>query len=202
MIALPRPARLAALLLGLVGLLVLGACTTPPPEAAFPQITFAHKAPIKLAVGEVVVERAYSSPGAPPNVEHLFQVPPGAAAERWARDRLVAAGTGGRARYVVKEASVVEVPLETSGGIKGLVTTEQSERYDARLAVEIELVAEGGRTEGTATARAERSISVPEDATLTEREQAWFRMVETMMTELDAQLEQTIRKVFFAQVVE
>lgn len=197
MIALPRRARIAAVL----GLLGLAACASPPPAPAYPEITFTHEPAIKLDVRKISIERAYTSPGEPPRVEQLFPVSPGAAAERWAKDRLVAAGTGGRARYIVKEASVVETPLKTTGGLEGMVTTEPSERYDARVEVELQLIAEDGRTEGTATARAERSISVAEDATLNEREMAWFRMTETMMKELDRQLEKTIRSVFADHVV-
>ncbi len=103
--------------------------------AAAPRIAFAQVAPIKLDVREIEVERAYQPPHAAPNVEHLFAVPPAAAATLWAVDRLVAVGPLGRARFIVREASVVEIPLEQSGGLTGAFTTEQSERYDARLVV-------------------------------------------------------------------
>jgi len=192
--ALFAPALLACLTL-------LAACTTPPPQNAFPDITFAHETPIRLDVREVSVEQAYKAPLTPPNVEHLFPVRPGQAAARWPRDRLVAAGSTRRARYIVREASVVESSLEQSGGLTGMLTTEQSERYDARIVVEVQIIAEDGRVEGSLTAKAERSRSVPEDISLNERERVWFKMTEDLMKELDAQLEQTIKTTFFPFVI-
>lgn len=198
---MPRPSFAPFALVLAAGLAALAACTTPPPQNAFPDITFAHETPIRLDVREITVEQAYKPPLTPPNVEHLFPVRPGQAAMRWARDRLVAAGATRRARYIVRDASVVEKPLKQSEGLTGLLTTEQSERYDARIVVEMQIIGDDGRIEGSLTAKAERSRSVPEDITLNERERVWFQMTEDLMKELDGQLEQTIKSTFFPFVV-
>lgn len=198
---MPRPLSAPVATVLTACLLVLAACSTPPPQNAFPDITFTHETPIRLDVGEITVEQAYKAPLTPPNVEHLFPVQLGQAAMRWARDRLVAAGSSRRARYIVREASVVETSLEQSGGLTGMFTTEQSERYDARVVVEMQIVAGDGRIEGSLTAKAERSRSVPEDISLNERERLWFQMTEDLMKELDAQLEQTIKTTFFPFVI-
>ncbi|RMD63160.1 MAG: hypothetical protein D6826_05630 [Alphaproteobacteria bacterium] len=179
----------------------LGGCEGPPRRPQFPEITFRHLPPIRLDVREIRFTQAYRAPAAAPNVDHLFPVPPADAALRWGRDRLVAAGAGRRGEYVVREASVIEVPLEKSGGLSGLLTTEQSERYDARLVVEMRIVEDDGRVAGTATAEVVRSRSVPEGITLNEREKVWFEMTETLMRELNAQLEKTITTVFAPYVV-
>ena len=134
-------------------------------------------------------------------MEHLFAVPPAAAATLWAVDRLTAAGPLGRARFIVREASVVEIPLEQSGGLTGAFTTEQSERYDARLVVEIEIVAEDGRIEGTLSAEVTHSRTVPENLTLGERERVWHEMTRAMMEELDVQLDKTIKEAFYAYLI-
>lgn len=200
----PRPSRshppIAVLLAGLF-LIVLSACSSAPPQNRFPDITFRHEPQIRLAVREISVENTYNAPAEPPNVEHRFPVRPGRTAERWARDRLSAEGGEGRLRYIVREASVVETELPLSKGLTGAVTTEQSERYDAVIRVELQMLGDDGRTTGTANVRAERSISVPEDITLTERERRWFRLTEDIMRELDKQLEETIKTVFFPQVI-
>jgi len=85
--------------------------------------------------------------------------------------------------------------------LTGMFTTEQSERYDARVVVEMQIIAGDGRIEGSLTAKAERSRSVPEDISLNERERLWFQMTEDLMKELDAQLEQTIKTTFFPFVI-
>jgi len=199
MVRLPRFALLAvALLCGLA----FSGCTTPPPQNRFAEITFRHLPQIKLDVREVAVEDEYRAPGVPPNVDHLFPVRPAVAAAAWGRDRLAATGTTRRLRYIVREASAVEAPLKTKEGLTGVLTVDQSERYDLRIVVEMQIIGDDGRTEGTANAQVERSITVPEDIKLGEREKAWFKMVEDAMKEMDAQLEKTVKTVFFPYVIQ
>ncbi|MFQ6018383.1 MAG: hypothetical protein ACE5KF_09315 [Kiloniellaceae bacterium] len=185
----------------LFGGLMLAACAGPPPKAGFPEIAFGHLPPIKLDVREVIVERAYLPPNKAPNVEHLFPVQPAEAAARWARDRLAAAGPTRRARFIVREAAVTETALKTKGGLEGALTIEQSQRYDARILVELRIVGGDGRTEGRVTVQAERSVTVPENITLSARERAWFELTEDIMTDLNGQLERTIRSVLFRYLV-
>ena len=175
--------------------LLLVACETPPPQNSYADITFEHLPDIRLDVGEVVLEQAYKTPGTPPNVDHLFPQRPSDVALRWAGDRLVAAGTVRRARFIVREASVVEVSLETKEGVEGAFTIDQSERYDAKVMVELQIF-DGGHLEGTATAEAWRSVTVPEDASLNERERVWYRLTEDLMADLNRELEEVIKKVY------
>jgi len=199
MVRLPRIAVLAA---ALIGALTLAACATPPPQSRFPEITFKHLPPIRLDVRDISVEDDYRAPGTPPNVEHVFPARPATAATAWGRDRLVAVGTTRHLRYVVRDASAVEESLKTKTGLTGVLTVDQSERYALNIVAELQMTADDGRSEGTATARVERSITVPEDSTLAEREKIWFKLVEDAMKELDTQLEKTIKTVFFQFVVQ
>jgi hypothetical protein len=183
-------------MLPVVGL-ALAACELSPPSSDFPELAYGHLEPMRFDVGTVEVERAYQPSSEPPNVELLFPVRPGDAAANWARDRLQAVGTSRRLRFIVREASVIETALETKGGLSGAVTTEQSERYDATLAVEVEIIDNTGRKEARATARVRRSITVAEDATLHEREATWYGLTQKLMNDLNKQLEDTLRRVFF-----
>jgi hypothetical protein len=198
---MPRRLHLVSLLCLAAGGLALAGCATAPPRPTFPPITFAQVAPIKLDVREIEVERAYQPPHAAPNVEHLFAVPPAVGAKLWATDRLTAAGPMGRARFVVRDASVLETPLKQSGGLTGAFTIEQSERYDARLVVEIEIFSEAGLSAGAVTAEVTHSRTVPENLTLGEREQVWHEMTRAMLDELDAQLDKTIKEAFYAYLI-
>ncbi len=175
----------------------LGACATPaPPRPEYPPISFQDKAPLSLKVGEVRIETRYRAPGVAPNVDHLFPVRILDAALAWPKDRLAAAGTGLRLDYTILDASVVAVQLKKSGGLKGLVTKDQSERYDARAAVEIRILDTFGAVVASAQAEAVRSRSVREDVTLSEREKLWYEIAQDIMAELDRQLEQTIKTAF------
>jgi len=178
----------------------LAACSMDDPSNRFAQLTYQHLPDINLDVAEIQIEQAYVTPGQPPNVDHLFPVQPKDAAVRWAQDRLVARGDRLIFRYIVREASAVETALPVSGGITGMVTTDQSERYELHLVVEMQIL-DGRQIQGTAKAEARRSLTVPEDSSLKEREQVWYRLTEQTMRDLDQQLEQTIREAFFPYIV-
>ncbi len=175
----------------LVVLAIAGAvssCTAAPPEPVYPQLTYGHLGAIRLDVAAVEIVEVYVPPLKPPNVEHEFPITPGAAARRWFEDRLQAVGAAGLALAVVREASVVEVALKKTTGLTGLVTKDQSERYDAKLVMEIEIRSAVGDREAFVRAVATRSRSVPEDITLNDREKVFFELTEALMNDINAQL--------------
>lgn len=176
---------------------VPAACELTPERPEYPSLRFNDQAPIKFDVAEIEIETAYKPSAEPPNVELLFPLRLDEAATAWARDRLVAAGSTRRLRFVVSEASVIQTDLETETGVSGAVTVDQAERYNARLVVDVELVETGDFVSGNATARAQRSITVPENASLNDREQTWYVLTQKLMDDMNAQLEETLRKVFF-----
>ncbi len=187
---------LVATLLPVAGL-ALAACELTPPSGDFPELTYAHLTPLRFDVASVEVEQAYQPSSEAPNVELLFPVRPGQAAANWGRDRLQAVGASRRMRYIVREAPVIETALETKSGLTGVVTRDQSERYEARLTVEVEILDDGGRTEGNAMTRVVRSITVPENATLHEREEVWYRLTQKVMNDMNTQLEETLKRILF-----
>jgi hypothetical protein len=119
-------------------------------------------------------------------------VPPADAAERWARDRLRPAGAEGVAVVRILNASVVEVPLPRTSGVRGAFTTDQSERYDGVLEVQIDVSSRARGQTAMVKSRAQRSRSVPEDITLNDREKVWFELTEALMNDLNASLERQI----------
>ncbi len=171
-------------------------CTTAPAPNRFPQLTYQHLAALAFDVGRIEVVGAYQPKGAPPNVEHLIETAPQDAALRWAGDRLEAVGLHRLLRFTVVDAAIVEAPLALKGGLEGLITTEQSERYEARLAVMVEIISDNGATEASASAEARRSITVPESASVGERERVWFTLTEKLVLDLNSQLEKTLAQVF------
>lgn len=187
-----------ALVAGLAGL--VSACAVDDPSNRFAQITYQHLPDIRLDVGEIQIEQAYVTPGREPNVDHRFPVPPKDAAARWAQDRLVAGGDRLTFRYIIRQASAVETELPKSTGVTGMLTTDQSERYELHIVVEMQVL-DGRQIQGNAKAEARRSLTVPEDSSLNEREEVWYRLTEQTMRDLDVQLEQTIREAFFPYIV-
>jgi len=174
---------------------VVTACQTPPPRA-FADLRYAHLPPIRLNVASIDVVQQYKAQTARPHVEARFPLQPAAVAAQWAHDRLQAAGGPNILRATVLDGTVIEVPLKRTQGLRGVLTKDQSERYDAVLEMKLQVLAPDGRELASVSSRATRSRSVPEDITLGGREQVWFAMTEAMMNDINASLERQIGEHF------
>ena len=187
-----RGAAAAALTSGLAAGLA-GCAGQAPPSRQFADITFRQYAPLRFRAGRIDVVTEYAAPKAAPNVDHLFPVTLSNMAERWGFDRLSASGGDLIARYVVSEASVIETSLPRTQGLRATFKIEQSERYDGRLIVRLDLVTPRGSVEGSVTAQIDRLETIGENASIAERETLWFTMAESMGRDLNAQMERLIR---------
>jgi hypothetical protein len=171
------------------------ACASAPPPARLPEITFTHLPPINLDVARIELVDRFEPSLEPPHVESELPVAPAEAAHRWVADRLVPAGSRGTARVVVGEASAIVERLATASGLSGLFSDEQERRYTVALTMRLEIVEEGTRyVAGYAQAAATKAMTVPEGATLDERDRALHRLVEAMMRDFDRGFEDTIRR--------
>ena len=172
----------------------LPACTTPSPTPVYPDLTFMNRQPIRLNVGSVQVVDEVVPPMKAPNVEHLAPVSPAAAMERWARDVLQAAGSSGRAVMAIRQGSIVEENLKTTGGIKGAFTTDQSERYTVTMVGKLDLFDGAGIRLGEASAQSQRSKTIAENASLNDRERLWYNLVEATSRDFANSMEDAIRR--------
>jgi hypothetical protein len=177
----------------LTGASAVAACNTPPARHSFATLTFQDRPPIRLDVAQIEMVRVYQAPGAAPSVDHLFPQKPVDVAESWGRDVLRAVGQRGMATYTIFDASAVETKLPRSTGLTQVFKTEQSDRYDLRIEVQLEVGNPLLATTGIVTASATRSQTVAENMTLNQRESIWFQMTESAMRELDGKLEAAIR---------
>lgn len=181
------------LLLGsiLILALPLGACETPVEGRNFSQIGFSHQKPIRLDVARLEIKKARPRALSKGNIDHELPVSLHATAERWARERLKPVGNRSVVVVSIEEASFTEARLKRTGGIKGAFTTDQSERYDAKLRMSVKI--SDLRGEGVARATGTRKQTVREDITLAGREKVWFKMVEGLIRDVDRELEKQIR---------
>lgn len=173
--------------------LLLAACVPPPEAVSWPDITFTNLPPIEFDVAQIDIRSPYREPIDPPHVGEQFPVSPSRAAGNWAEDRLRAVGQRGTLTVTIQESSAVEEKLESAGGVKGMLTMEQTERYVVVIAVEIKAFDPVGPRTATATARTRKSITVREDATLDEREQVWYDLTKDAMADFDTAMERQIR---------
>ncbi|MCA1909889.1 MAG: hypothetical protein LDL39_16170 [Magnetospirillum sp.] len=185
--------RLSRLMLVLAGALALAACEAQPVAQKLPELSFADKRPFQLNVGQLEIVPEYQPTGRKPNVEHLMPLSPENATVRWAQDRLRPMGKSGFARVLIKDAKVVEVPLSTDKGFTGMFKDQQSERYDGSLDVAIQILDERHFPIADVVARATRSHTVAEGATLNERDKVMFELSEGLIRDIDSQMESLVR---------
>ena len=174
----------------IVMLLAAAGCEIAVGPRAFPEQTFRHLPPISLNVAKIDIVLLFEPPLKAPHVEHEMPVPPHKAIERWVVDRIRTVGISGQAVLTVRDASVVEKRLKPLGGIRGTFTKEQAERYDARVEVEISAIDGRGLRSAKAMTTSSRSRTVPEDATLRQRQVLWYELTERVMQDFDRTLKQ------------
>lgn len=157
------------------------------------------KPPLLLDVTKISIENTYVSPGARPHVEHLLPKPPMDMLQQWANQRLrtpgttgTTAGTARRAVVTIEQASIVEVALPVSRGIKGFFKTDQSERYEATFRVRVAVMDESGQL-ASATAEAKRSRTVAEGTKDKERRDVWAQVANEALADLDSRMETEMR---------
>lgn len=180
-------------LLSFTGLLAFAgtACTYEGPPSRFPDIRFDHEPPIRFNVAKIEIVDSFQPTFHAPDVEHEFPVPPERALESLAKDRFQAFAPGSNrvARFIIEDASVREAELPRTPGIAGAFTVDQAQRYDAHVAVRLEIIDETGLTVRTARAQAMRSRSVAEGITSNDRDQTWYDMTRELVEALDQELE-------------
>jgi hypothetical protein len=172
---------------------LLSACA---PSAELPEpvgLNYLVNKPLRLNVARVEVIKKYQSSSTPPHVENNFPVPPIAMIQQWVQDRLLPVGKTGYATVTIEDASVIETSLKGTPGFKGMFTVDQSERYDARMSVKIEIFDDSGALKNFAYARTTGSRSVAENLSLGQRRQVWIIMMEKIMNSLDAELDLNVR---------
>lgn len=175
-------------------MLLVAACSTTVTRPVFEEMAYGHLPPLVFNVGRIEVVDDYRAPLVEPNVEHRFPTPPAVAIKRWVTDRVQAAGAGDILRITIRDASAKRVELETNQDLEAWFTTEQAERIDARVDVQFQIVDDDGTEGSYAVAEAVRARTLPEGATLNERDQVYFDLTAALINDFNASMEQAIRQ--------
>lgn len=178
-------------------LAALAGCQTASAPAPVAPADFSAFPAIVLNVAAIdIVDARRGVAGA---VDGTLADPPIEAVRRLVRQRLAAGGRRGRARVAITEASLVEVPLRTTDGVRGLFTDDQAWRWNGRVAVEIS--AENVGTEvgeaairGQTKAQANATATAPERSSIAEREAVKADVVRSMVERLNAAIDAGVRK--------
>jgi hypothetical protein len=173
---------------------VLAACSSgPPPRPDLADIRFTTEPKMHLVASRIEFVREYQPNLQSPHIEEKLPVPLSHVTENWVRDRLEATGGAGRAVATVLDAGVVEIPVATEGGLTGTFTKQVDTRYEARVAMRVEIKDERGFTVRTASAQTQRSQTTVQGISLDERDRVLYRLETELMADIDRQLESDIR---------
>ena len=183
---------LAALALLAVAVIAAG-CETAPPRYESTPPSFAGLPPLVFDLDRIEVVERPAAPH-PEDVDHLLPTPPAVAVGIWVTDRLRARGTVGTLRVTVEEASARLTPLETDTEFEDIFTKEQAERLDVRVRVTIEAIDHNGEVNGSATAEATRSRTLPEGITLAERDRVYDEVIAALLHDYNTTQEKAIRQ--------
>jgi hypothetical protein len=169
--------NLAAALL----VLTLSGCgdDEPPPPPSFPPLHYEYLKKLRLNVGEIDIEDQ-SHPLGNNDVSAQCPVPPAQALNRMAHDRLFAAGSSGRASFVIDRASILRGPGDV---------------LDGEMDVHIQVTDAAGTPLGLAEAHVSREHVPGSDA---ENGQVVLydmtrQMMDQMNVELEFQLKRSLR---------
>ena len=184
-------------LFALVITALLVACQPAPSGFVADPISFASRGIIRLNVAEIRITQNYQSPMRAPNVDHEFPIPPETALKIWVHDRLTAFGQSGMMEVTIEDASVKEVKLPKTEGVKGLFTDDQDARYDAVMHVTFRLYTGAqGISDASGDVIVTKSRSINEKATVDERRKMYHDMTRDMMTQFNSEAEARLRQYF------
>jgi len=172
------------------GLLIsLAACSSEP----LPPVPSSHTLPPKIVLDVQSINLADRSQQ-PPNSPYLtnhFTPTINDAIKQWAMDRLQAAGQTGQAIVLIKDASLTAQPLAMKDGMDSWFTRQQGVKYVARAEVSVE--ANGREGFATADAVATRAVTLPENPTPMERQEAYYSLLNGLMKDLGQNLDGAIQ---------
>lgn len=145
---------------------------------------------IRLAVAEMQVIPAYASPRRRPHAEHRMKSSPQNVAAAWARSKIHAVGRADRARVIILDASVIEVPVK---GKSGLFRRGPDRRYDAKLTISLEIRSDAGDLIGKAQATATRSQEVLKGVEGRRLQEIWRDLSERLVSDAAHELKRQLQ---------
>jgi hypothetical protein len=178
------PLRATAALTVLAALMVVFAGTIRAQDAKAPLPE------IRLAVAEMQVIPAYASPRRKPHAEHRMTASPQKVAVDWARAKIRAVGRQDRARVIILDASVIEVPVK---GKSGLFRRGPDRRYDAKLTISVEIRSDAGDLIGNARVTASRSQEVLKGVEGKQLQRIWRGLSERLVSDAANELKRQMQ---------
>ncbi|MDR3660500.1 MAG: hypothetical protein P4L86_08885, partial [Mycobacterium sp.] len=170
-----RRAALTALPLCLPA--VLTACGGTPVPTSFAPLSWDYLPRLRLNVASIDIDDSWTPDPGSRDQGFLAPTPPVAALRQMAQDRLVAAGTSGRATFVIDDASVVQ----------------SRDKYAGTFAAHLDISTSDGTRSGYTEARVLRTRNIDDDSPAGKRAEL-YGLIKQMMSDMNVEVEYQIRR--------
>ena len=178
-------------------ILMIGACTAPPPVAPTPDFQFWTRNPIRLSVDRITTVdaegRKIRERGDNVNINAQMAVGLDDAVKLWAKERLRASSRTDKQLIV----QIDEQP-EPEGrfDIRHIFQMEPDSRFIAKLRVTLIIAKANNKNDILSQARIniQRSRGVGQNSSMHERDRIWVELIETVADEMDQLASQALRE--------
>ena len=180
------------LLAALFTILIISACSTPEPPVTPIQLDFTALSPILLNTRDLrVIDRSQTAVHAHPYIGNQFSPTVAETVQKMISQRIKAEGNVGHATLIIKESNVIARPLAMAGE---LFTREQAWEYEGRAEITLETQSPIYGNLAKTTAAAVHKITLPEDPTPYEKQEAYRSLLTKLMNRLNENLDQGVAK--------
>jgi hypothetical protein len=153
----------------------LAGCGGGRAPVSYEPLSFDYLPPLRLNVATIDIQNAWK-PTSGLEKGFLAPTPPSEALRRMAEDRLIAAGTSGRATFVIDKASIVQ----------------DRENYVGSFSVHLDVSTSDGTRSGYASASVMRTRNIDDDSLEGARAEL-YDMVRQMMGDMNVEFEFQVR---------
>lgn len=170
-------------------ILTLAGCTMTAQNNAepLPSLMAQFAEPYYVNAARVVIESRYDPLANPKDVSGTFPSPPDVAIKQYAENRFKAAGGQGEFRFVILDASVFQTGMRSDVEMARWMGVDNKDRYTAviRLALYRDDSLYGGPGAPGAELKAERTITMPANISLDERDNRIQKFMVQVLKDVD-----------------
>jgi hypothetical protein len=166
-------------------------CASKPLPRDVPVLVYEQAPPLSLPIMsiDVIHEEGNQNEVQPGQYDRFFQKE----IDHWANTRFSCDGNRDRLKVTVEKAHLQETP-----GLKSsLFSADPGDRYDATIALRLDIQTPEGESRGFVKASAAHMVKIPSKLTLAGREQEIERQLKTLMNKLDQEVKDNLHHLTF-----
>lgn len=171
----------------------LSGCSLAPESYQEPRLTFEHlQEPLQIDVRSTTVENQYKTPLIDGHMEYRFVNDPVVTLTKLIQKRIEPTGNHNFLSFKIEEASMKEKEIGTDDGFFSLFNIQNANEYEGRIVVLMELLDDNSQSIMGHRITVKRRTTIPNDASLIERQKTGFKMLENLMGDFDTKMSELL----------